>query len=312
MSLIKSQLDMVGNTPLIELRKINPNKNVHIYAKLEWFNPTASVKDRIVKYMIEQAEKDGLLKPGQELLEPTSGNTGISLAMVSSTKGYKLKAVMPESVSIERREILMAYGAEIVLSPGDQGTNGAIELAEQIYRSEPGRYFMPNQYANENNPRAHYETTAVEILNDVGKVDVFLAGLGTGGTLMGVAKRLREHNPDVQIIAVQPYPKSGLQGLRSLADGYIPPILDMTRIDRSEFTQDHDAFQMVKKLALEEGIFAGISCGAVAHEAVKLAQRMDSGTVVTLFPDGGAKYLSEHLWTRDLSVLVKEMEGPLW
>lgn len=312
MTLIKSQLDLVGNTPIVELANINPNKNVRVYAKLEWFNPTGSIKDRIVKYMIEHAEREGLLKAGQEILEPTSGNTGISLAMVSSVKGYKLRAVMPESVSIERREILKAFGAEIVLSPGDQGTNGAIALADKIYQESPGKYFMPNQYANENNPKAHYETTAVEILEDIGSVDFFLAGLGTGGTLMGVSKKLKEDNPDIKIVAVQPYPKSGLQGLRSLADGYIPPILDMSKIDRSEFVQDRDAFEMVKRLALEEGLFVGISCGAVAYEAVKLAQQMDSGKIVTVFPDGGFKYLSERLWTRDLSVLVEEMEGPLW
>lgn len=312
MSLIKSQLDLVGNTPVIELRNINPNKDVRIYAKLEWFNPTGSVKDRIVKYMVESAEQAGLLEPGQEILEPTSGNTGISLAMISSLKGYKLKAVMPESVSVERREILEAFGAKIVLSPADKGTNGAIELANKIFEDEPERYFMPNQYENENNPRAHYETTGLEILNDVGKVDVFMAGLGTGGTLMGVAQRLREDNPDVEIIAVQPYPKSGLQGLRSLSDGYIPPIFDMSKIDKSEFVQDYDAFKMVKRLALEEGLFVGISCGAVAHEAVKKAGEMPSGKIVTIFPDGGWKYLSERLWTRDLSVLVEELEGPLW
>lgn len=312
MSLIKNQLDLIGNTPTIELRKINPNKNVQIYAKLEWFNPTGSIKDRIVKYMIEFAEQSGLLKRGQEILEPTSGNTGISLAMVSRIKGYRLKVVMPESVSVERREILMAFGAEIVLSPADKGTNGAIELANKICEEEPGRYFMPNQYENENNPRAHYETTAVEILNEAGNVDVFMAGLGTGGTLMGVGQKLREVNPNVEIVAVQPYPKSGLQGLRSLSDGYIPPILNMSKIDRSEFVQDYDAFKMVKKLTLEEGLFAGISCGAVVHEAVKQAKRMSSGKIVTIFPDGGWKYLSERLWTRELSVLVKELEGPLW
>lgn len=312
MSLINNQLDLIGNTPTVELRKINPNKNVRIYAKLEWFNPTGSIKDRIVKYMIEFAEQSGLLKPGQEILEPTSGNTGISLAMISRIKGYRLKVVMPESVSVERREILMAFGAEIVLSPADKGTNGAIELANKIYEEDLGRYFMPNQYENENNPKAHYETTAIEILNEVGNVDVFMAGLGTGGTLMGVGQKLREVNPNVEIVAVQPYPKSGLQGLRSLSDGYIPPILDMGKIDRSEFVQDYDAFKMVKKLTLEEGLFAGISCGAVVYEALKQAKTMASGKIVTIFPDGGWKYLSERLWTRKLSVLVKELEGPLW
>lgn len=306
------QLDLIGNTPIVELKKLNPNPNTRIFAKLEWFNPSGSVKDRIAKYMIEGAIKDGSLIPGKIILEPTSGNTGISLAMISSMKGYKLEAVMPESVSVERREILRGFGAQIILSPGDKGTNGAIELAKQIYDSDPEKYFMPNQYENRNNPLAHYETTAVEILNDVPSVDVFLAGLGTSGTLMGVGRKLKEVNPAVEIVAVQPYPKSGLQGLRALADGYVPPILDINMIDRSEFSHDKDAFKAVKDLALVEGLFAGISCGAVTEQAIKQAKRMEKGNIVTLFPDAGWKYLSERIWSEDVEKLAKELEGPLW
>jgi cysteine synthase B len=262
--------------------------------------------------MIEGAEKEGTLTPDKIMLEPTSGNTGISLAMIASIKGYKLKAVMPESVSVERREILKGFGAEIVLSPGEKGTNGAIELAKQIYERDKEKYFMPNQYENQNNPLAHYETTAVEILRDVPQVDVFLAGLGTSGTLMGVGKKLKEVNPCVEIVAVQPYPKSGLQGLRALADGYVPPILDMNVIDRSEFSRDTDAFKAVKDLALVEGLFAGISCGAVTEQAVKIANRLKSGNIVTVFPDAGWKYLSERIWSEEPEKLAKELEGSLW
>lgn len=311
MSII-NQLDLIGNTPMVELKKINPNPDVRIFAKLEWFNPSGSIKDRIAKYMIEAAEKDGTLAEEKTILEPTSGNTGISLAMIASMKGYKLKAVMPESVSVERREILLGFGAEIVLSPGEKGTNGAIELAKAIYDKNKKAYFMPNQYENRYNPLAHYETTAVEILKDVSQVDVFLAGLGTSGTLMGVGRRLKEENPGVEIVAVQPYPKSGLQGLRALADGYVPPILDMSIIDRSEFSHDADAFRAVRDLALIEGLFAGISCGAVTEQAVKIAKKMEKGNIVTVFPDSGWKYLSERIWSADIDKLVKELEGPLW
>ena len=256
--LYKSLIDTIGNTPLVEISNLNPNKNVKIYAKLEGFNPTGSVKDRIAKYMIESAEKEGILSKDKVLLEPTSGNTGISLGMIARIKGYKLVAVMPESMSVERREILKAFGVEIALSPGDEGTNGAIRVAKKMVE-ENNNYIMLDQYSNPNNPDAHYYTTAVEILRDVQEpIDYFVAGLGTGGTLMGAGKRLKEHNPKTQIIAVQPYPKSGLQGLRSLLDGYVPPILDLEKLDSCEFAKDEDAFLMVKELADKEGIFAGI------------------------------------------------------
>lgn len=309
---VKEQFNLIGNTPLIEIKRLNPNPDVRIFAKLEWFNPSGSVKDRIAKYMIDAAEISGELTKDKVILEPTSGNTGISISMIAAIKGYRVEAVMPESVSLERREILKGFGAKIVLSPGEKGTNGAIELAEEIYKQNQEKYYMPNQYENPNNPLAHYETTAVEILKDISQVDVFLGGLGTSGTLMGVSKRLKEVNPNVKVIAVQPYPKSGLQGLRSLSDGYVPPILDMDLIDSSEFSMDVDAFRAVQDLAKVEGLFAGISCGAVIEQAIKMAKKIKKGNIVTVFPDAGWKYLSEKLWTEEPEKLAKHLEGPLW
>lgn len=310
--LYKSLIDAIGNTPMVELRNLNTNRDVKVYAKLEGFNPTGSVKDRIAKYMVEKAEAAGILSKDRTLLEPTSGNTGISLGMVAKIKGYKLVAVMPESMSLERREILKAYDVEIVLSPGDQGTNGAIRVAQEMLKENP-EYIMLDQYSNPGNPGAHYETTAVEILRDVPEpIDYFFAGLGTGGTLMGAGQRLKEHNPKTQVIAVQPYPKSGLQGLRSLLEGYVPPILDLKKLDGNEFCKDEDAFRMVKELAAKEGIFAGISSGAIVCHVLKLAKKLKSGVIVTLLPDGGWKYVSEHLWTEDVKTISDKIQGPLW
>lgn len=310
--LYKSLIYAIGNTPVVEIKRLNPNKDVKIYAKLEGFNPTGSVKDRIARHMVEKAEEAGILTRDKILLEPTSGNTGISLGMVAKIKGYKLVAVMPESMSIERREILKAFGVEIVLSPGDQGTNGAIRVAQEMLKGN-GNYIMLDQYSNPNNPGAHYETTAVEILRDVMEpIDYFVAGLGTGGTLMGAGQKLKEHNPKTQIIAVQPYPKSGLQGLRSLLEGYTPPILDLKKLDGNEFCKDEDAFRMVKELADREGIFAGISSGAIMCHVIRIAKKIKRGVIVTLLPDGGWKYVSERLWTEDVKVISKKIQGPLW
>ena len=310
--LYKTLIDAIGNTPMVEIKRLNPNQGVKIYAKLEGFNPTGSVKDRIAKYMVEQAEKEGLLTKDKILLEPTSGNTGISLGMIAKIKGYRLVAVMPESMSIERREILKAYGVKIVLSPGDQGTNGAIRVAHEMLKQDKN-YVMLDQYSNPRNPGAHYETTAVEILRDVpGPIDYFIAGLGTGGTLMGAGQRLKEHNQKTRVIAVQPYPKSGLQGLRSLLEGYTPPILDIKKLDGNEFCKDEDAFRMVKELADKEGIFAGISSGAIMCHVIKMAKKLKEGIIVTLLPDGGWKYVSEHLWTEDVKTISDKIQGPLW
>lgn len=289
---------------------MSPKPAVKIYAKLEGMNPSGSLKDRIALYMIDQGEKDGLLKPGDTILEATSGNTGISMAMIAKYKGYKLKAVMPDNVSLERRQLLEVYGAELVLSDGEQGTNGAIKLAKEI--GAQGGYFMPDQYSNEANPLAHYETTAVEILREVPEIDVFIAGLGTAGTLMGIGRRLREVSEKTRIIAVQPYPHSGLQGLRNLSDGFVPEILDMELLDANEFVQDEEAFIALKRLAEEEAVLAGISSGAVVAKAVEVAETMERGTIVTVFPDGAWKYLSERIWTEDPKEVSKRFTGPLW
>lgn len=306
-----SIIETIGRTPFVEINNLKPHAAVSVYAKLEGANPTGSLKDRIAKYMVEAAEAEGKLKPGTTILEPTSGNTGISLAMLAKLKGYRLVAVMPENVSVERRELLEAYGAEVVLTDGEKGTNGAIEVAEEMAAKEPS-YFMPNQYSNPNNPRAHYETTAVEILEELPTVDAFVAGLGTGGTLMGVGRRLKEQNSRVKIVAVQPYPHGGLQGLRSVLDGFVPPILDLEQIDENFVVKDEQAFIMVQQLLQKEGIFAGISSGAVMHVIQQLGASMKSGTIVTLFPDDGWKYLSERLWSESPEKLKEQITGPLW
>ncbi len=306
----KNLLSLIGNTPMVEIGRMSPNPRVKIYAKLEGANPSGSLKDRIALFMINEGEASGLLKPGDTILEATSGNTGISLAMIARYRGYKVKAVMPDNVSLERRSLLEVYGAELVLSDGELGTNGAINLAKEI--GADGDYFLPDQYSNEANPRAHYETTGVEILREVPQVDVFVAGLGTAGTLMGVGRRLREANPKTRIIAVQPYPHSGLQGLRNLGDGFVPGILDFDILDGNELVQDKEAFMALKRLAEEEAILAGISSGAVIAKAIEVAESMDSGTIVTVFPDGAWKYLSEKIWTESPEEVSKRFSGPLW
>ena len=307
--------EAIGNTPMIELRRLNPNPAVRIFAKLEGFNPTGSLKDRIVKYMIERAEASGELTLDKILLEPTSGNTGIALGMFARIRGYSLRVVMPDNVSSERRELLHAFGADVILSPGSEGTNGAIRMAQKMLK-EDDRHFMLDQYGNPNNVLAHYETTGQEILQDlngiVDSIDLFVAGLGTGGTLMGAGRRLKEAFPNMKITAVQPYPKSGLQGLRSLMDGYVPPIFDMSRIDVNEVVKDEDAFRMVKKLAEVEGILGGISSGAVVYRVLKAAERMEGGVIVTILPDGGWKYLSEQIWTDDAKTVSERFTGPMW
>lgn len=309
--IFKNILEMVGNTPIVELTHFNLNKRVRHYAKLEGCNPSGSLKDRIIKYMIEDAEDKGRLTADKTLLEPTSGNTGISLAMFSMIKGYRLTVVMPENVSTERMEIIKGFGGEIVLSPGDKGTNGAIAMAkDMVFRDS--RFLMLDQYSNLENVKAHYETTAREILADVPKIDIFIAGLGTGGTLMGVGKRLKEANPKVKLIAVQPYPKGGIAGLRNVLDGFIPPILDMSLLDASECVTEIESFKMLRELAKREGIFAGISSGAVIHVALKMAMSLKQGTIVVVLADGGWKYLSEKVLTEDLTRLSKRFAGPLW
>jgi cysteine synthase B len=302
-------LDLVGNTPLVELRRLSPSPSVRLYAKLEGQNPTGSIKDRIAKAMIDAAEASGELEPGRELLEPTSGNTGISLALVAKLRGYPLTCVMPENATDERRRLLRLYGATIVDSPAAEGSNGAVRLALELAARDP-RYFMPFQYANEANPRAHYEGTGAEIAAALDRVDVLVAGLGTGGTLMGTGARLRETFPDVVVAAAEPLPGDLVMGLRSLDDGYVPPILDVSKLDRKVLVSNEESVAAVHALLREEGIFAGVSAGAVVHVGRKLAAELDEGVVVCVLADAGWKYLSADFWETD--DVETSMERTLW
>jgi cysteine synthase B len=307
--LAPSVLDLVGNTPLVELPRLSPKPSVRLYAKLEGQNPTGSIKDRVAKAMIEGAEASADLQPGRELLEPTSGNTGISLALVAKLKGYPLTCVMPENATEERRRLLRLYGARIVESPGDQGSNGAVRMALELAEREPS-YFMPFQYGNEANPRAHYEGTGTEIAEALDCVDVLVAGLGTGGTLMGAGERLRESSPDVVVAAAEPLPGDPVMGLRSLEDGYVPPILDVSRLDRKVLVSNEESVAAVRALLDAEGIFAGVSSGAVLHVARRLAAELEDGVVVAVLADGGWKYLSAGFW--DAADVERSMEDTVW
>jgi cysteine synthase B len=295
-------VEAIGNTPLVELKRFSPKPGVRIYAKLESYNPTGSVKDRVAKAMLESAEEQGAIGPGQTILEPTSGNTGISLAMICQRKGYPLKVVMPDNVTQERTQLLKMYGAEIVYSPGEQGSNGAVALALEM-AGQDASYYMPYQYGNEANPRAHYEGTAVEILEELDDVAAFVGGLGTGGTLMGNGRRLKEENPDTLVVAAEPLQGELVQGLRSLEDGYIPPIIDLSLLDRKIFVSNEDAVVWTKKLLEEEGLFLGVSSGAIARIAVRVAEDLDEGNVVFVAPDDGWKYLSSGVYTKPLDEL---------
>ncbi len=305
-----SILDTIGHTPLIELRSFSPRPGVQIFAKLEGANPSGSIKDRIAKKMIEDAEESGKLKPGAILLEPTSGNTGIALAMIARVKGYGFTAIMPDNVTQERRKMLELYGAQIILSDGTLGSNGAVRVALDL-ASRDDRYVMLYQYGNEANPRAHYEGTAVEIIEDLPDLDVFVAGLGTGGTLTGNARRLKEHNPAIKIVAAEPMQGDGVQGLRSLEDGFIPPVLDSSLLDSKILVSGSSAIRRTRELKDQEGIFAGPSCGAALHAALRVASSLERGKIVVILADGGWKYLSEDLWTRDLDTIEEELEAKL-
>jgi [CysO sulfur-carrier protein]-thiocarboxylate-dependent cysteine synthase len=310
--LYQSILDTVGNTPLVLLPRMSPNPEVQIYAKLEGQNPSGSVKDRCAKYMIEAAERDGLISADKIILEPTSGNTGIALAMIGRVKGYRVMVVIPESVSVERSQLLRAYGAEIVYSDGAKGSNGAIAVAQQMLAEAPQQFFMPYQYGNEANPRAHYETTGPEIARDLPDVDVFVAGLGTGGTLTGTGRYLKEYNPAIKIIAAVPHPGDLVQGLRSLEEGFIPPVLDETVLDGRVVVDSRSSFAATKELALKEGVFAGISCGAAIKTAQRLAARMERGKIAVILADGGWKYLSTDLWTTEYEDLPDDLDNKTW
>ncbi len=305
-------LATIGNTPVVELQNMSPKEGVRIFAKLEGQNPTGSVKDRIALKMIENAERDGEVSPGRTILEPTSGNTGISLAMIGRLKGYKVTVVMPENVSVERSQLLNAYGADIIYSDGNLGTNGSIEVAQDLVEKHRHDYLMMYQYGNSANPDAHYLGTGQEIVEALPEVDMFVAGLGTGGTLMGVARSLKEHNQDVKIIAVAPEPDDFISGLRSLEAGFIPPILDLDMLDGRILVGSFNAFQTTKELLVKEGIFAGVSSGSVIYAAMRQAEKMEEGTLVCLLADGGWKYLSTSLWTKDYEQLERESKGKIW
>lgn len=308
----KTILDTIGNTPLVELKNMDLKKEVRVFVKLEGHNPTGSLKDRIAKYMIDKAEREGVLAQDKVILEPTSGNTGISLAFVGGLKGYKVKVVMPENVSPERFQLLESYGAEVVFSDGTKGTNGSIVVAQEMMESQGNGYFMPYQYGNSANPGAHYETTGLEIIEDLPEVDTFVAGLGTGGTLMGVGRRLKEYNSDVKVIAVAPEPGDYIQALRSLEEGFIPPILDLALLDARMMVSSADSFHMTKELLRREGIFAGISSGSVVYGAMKVAQRTEKANIVCLLADGGWKYLSTGLWSKDYGEMEEAAKGKIW
>ncbi|HKB28324.1 MAG TPA: cysteine synthase family protein [Candidatus Limnocylindrales bacterium] len=294
--LAPSLLDLIGGTPLVELPRLAPKPEVRLFAKLEGANPTGSTKDRVALAMIEAAEASGELQPGRALLEPTSGNTGISLALVAKLKGYPLTCVMPENATVERRRLLEIYGARIVDSPAAEGSNGAVRLALELAEADP-KLFMPFQYGNEANPRAHYEGTGAEIAEALDRVDVLVAGLGTGGTLMGAGERLRESFPDLIVAAAEPLPGDPVMGLRSLEDGYVPPILDVAKLDRKLLVSNAESLAGLRALIDQEGIFAGLSSGAVVHVAMRLAAELAEGVVVCILADGGWKYLSADFWT---------------
>lgn len=305
----------IGNTPLVGLPTFSPRDGVRIWAKLEGANPTGSAKDRIARAMIEDAERDGLLEPGKRILEPTSGNTGIALAMIARRRGYGLTVVMPDNAGEERIRLLEAFGATIVFSPGEKGTNGSIVVAQRMVEEHPDRWFMPYQYANEANPRAHYEGTGAEIVRDLPEVTHFIAGLGTGGTLTGTGRRLKEHDPRIQVIAAEPELGEGVYGLRSMEEGFVPPVFDPSILDAKYLVDSSDALQGTRMLAEREGIFAGISAGAVVVVARRIAERLEPterADLVCLLADGGWKYLSTQAWDKELQRAEKNVAETLW
>ncbi len=308
MSVYPSIVDAIGHTPLVEIPRMSPDLAVRIFAKLEMANPTGSVKDRVAKALIEDLERSGRLGPGSVILEPTSGNTGIALAMIGRRKGYRVTLVMPDNITTERRQMAALFGAEVIDSPGALGSNGAIALARELAAGDR-RYVMPYQYGNDANPRVHEETTGPEILADCPDVDVFVAGLGTGGTLMGVARFFRRAKPGVRIFAAEPLPGDAVQGLRSLDEGFVPEIFDPGLLDGKFLVSNRDAVATLRELVVREGIFAGPSSGAVLVAAVRVAASMERGTIVALLPDGGWKYLSAGAYSRDLDEMEGDLEG---
>jgi cysteine synthase B len=302
---------LVGNTPLVGISRLSPNPRVRIWAKLEGQNPTGSLKDRIVRAMLDAAERSGELTPDRILLEPTSGNTGISLAFFARRRGYRLVCVMPETASAERRQLIAAYGGEIRLTEGEFGSNGAIEVAKKIVEEDP-RYLMLYQYGNPANPGAHYETTGPEVVRDCPEITHFVAGLGTGGTLTGVGRYLREHHPQVQVIAAEPQQGDLVYGLRSMDEGFVPPVFDASVLHGRFKVSSRDSVNLTRDVLDSEAIFCGISSGATVHVARRIAQRIDSGDIVCLFADGGWKYLSTEIWTKQLEQAAGDVEYMPW
>jgi cysteine synthase len=303
-------IESIGHTPMVELRRLAPSPRIRLFAKLEGANPTGSVKDRVARAMLADARESGALRPGQTILEPTSGNTGISLAMVGGLLGHPVRVVMPDNTTAERTQLLRLYGTEIVTSPGSEGSNGAIRLAQELADADPS-VFMPYQYGNEANPRAHEQETGPEILDQVPGLDVFVAGLGTGGTLTGVGRYLKRSRPGIRVVAAEPLPGEQVSGLRSLDEGFVPPVLDISVLDDRYLVGSRDALLAVRRLLRDEGIFAGLSSGAVLHVALRVAAQIDEGAIVMLLADGGWKYLSAGLWTRDLDQLEQELDRSL-
>ena len=307
--------DMIGNTPMIDVSVLSPNPNVRIYAKLESQNPFGSVKDRIAKSMIEQAEKDGRLVPGQTIIEPSSGNTGIALAAIAGMKGYPIKILMPESVSIERRQMLEVFGAEVILTPGAEGSNGAVRRAQEMAAEHPEWCFL-YQYGNDANPQAHYEGTGPEIWRDLPEITHFVAGLGTSGTLMGTGRYLKEQNPNIKVIAIEPPLGERVEGLRNLDDGYIPPVFEQWNgfelLDRKRVVRPRESLEWTRRLVHECGIFAGISAGAAMAGAAKVASEIDEGVIAFIVCDGGWKYLSTGAYTDDLDAAEAKAESIIY
>jgi cysteine synthase len=311
MTVYASVIDMIGDTPIVDVSALSPKPSVRILAKIESNNPAGSVKDRIARNMILEAEADGTLTPGKTIIEPSSGNTGIALAMIARLRGYPIKIVLPENVSIERRQLLEIFGAEIILSPGGEGSNGAVRRAQKLAEDHPEWAFL-YQYANEANPRAHYETTGPEILRDVPDITHFVAGLGTSGTLMGVGTFLKEHKPDVKVYAVEPPLGERVEGLRNLDEGYIPPVFEkwggLELLDGKRIVRPRESIEWTRRLVTDCGIFAGISSGAALAGAVRVADRIDEGVIVFIVCDGGWKYLSTGAWTDDIDTVVERAE----
>ena len=314
-NIVDNSIQSIGNTPLIDLSNFIKESNVKIYGKLESVNPTGSVKDRAARSLIVDAEEKGLLKPGGTILEPTSGNTGLGIAMIGRQKGYQVKVVMPESVPPERVQLLEAFGAEVIFSAHDKGTNESIALAKEIAEDNPN-FYMPYQYGNEANPKAHYLTTGPEIIRDLPNVNIFVAGLGTGGTLMGVGRCLKEYNPEIKIVATAPHPDDKIQALRAIEDGYIPPILDLDKLDARILIEAEEAFYWTRKLLTDAGVFVGVSSGATFATAIKLQEKLKNSesqsNIVVMLADGGWKYLSTGIYSENYNFKQSEIEGKTW